>query len=171
MVFPGIIATNLDQPSELYWRALWFITMTDHQSYMITGSSMALIEFLISSKRSHISGSSWHILRAQQEPHTGRLSEITKYILQIKFHFRMVTLTSSLSRIFLSRGIEAPFLEAPIVSWKQNNNDLTRNEQIYTYSNANYTAETIIATNQNFLPTDSIFDLIEEKQLFRTPRS
>ena len=35
----------------------------------------------------------------------------------------------------------------------------------------NSTAEITIATNQNFLLTDSIFDLIEEKQLLRTPSS
>ena len=100
--------------------------------------------------------------------------QITKYIsiLQLKFHFRMMmTLTSFPLTGFLvsvKRGHISESIYRIHPASKQRLKQKWPNKSILQ---CNSTAETTIATNQNFLLTVSIFDLIEEKQLLQTPSS
>ena len=143
---------------------------------MITGSSVEVIEFLIFWKRSHILEAHAMSWEHNKNGMHCQLSKITKYIsiLQLKFHFRMImTLTSFPLTGFLvsvKRGHISESIYRIHPASKQRLNQKWPNKSMLQW---NSTAETTIATNQNFLLNDSIFDLIEEKHLLelRTPSS
>ena len=83
----------------------------------------------------------------------------------------MVTLISFTLAAFLvpmKRGLISGSTYRIMKAESQRLNQKWRNISLLQY---NCTAAIIIATNQNFVPTDSIFDLIEEKQLFPTSSS